>query len=228
MAIPCPKLSNGSPLVVGSAAGASDLAAVSPDGLIHSCDLVEVRLDMLGVTAAKPWQHLSTLPLLFTARRADEGGAGNLDVAQRSDLLQSILEEASLIDIEVASISELAPLLDQIRERQLPWIASFHDFDKLPDEAVLTEACERAREAGAAAFKLAAHLKDQSDLKSLVAFQVKDHGITTATMGMGELGAQSRLQCAKAGSVLNYGYLGDTPTAPGQMSAGELKAALRK
>ena len=229
MVVPCPNLSNGKPLVVGSAGAASDLLSASPEGLRECCDVLEVRLDLLDdLSNSHPWQHLSALPVLFTARRPDEGGAGELDAARRSQLLKSVLDEASLIDIEVASMDELAPLLVEIKQRQRPWIASFHDFDKLPDDAVIARACQQARETGAAAFKLAAHLANEADLERLVEFQLTDHGLPTATMGMGELGAQSRVRCAKAGSVLNYGHLGINPTAPGQLNAAELKAALRK
>jgi 3-dehydroquinate dehydratase I len=48
-----------------------------------------------------------------------------------------------------------------------------------------------------------------------------------ATMGMGPLAAASRVRCALAGSVLNYGYLGEAPTAPGQWPAAKLRAAIR-
>ena len=44
-------------------------------------------------------------------------------------------------------------------------------------------------------------------------------------MGMGKFGKASRLALAKAGSVLNYGYL-DCPNAPGQWEATELKRLL--
>lgn len=228
MAASCPRLINGSPLVVGSAGSASELRSVSANGLLKCCDLLEVRLDLLDAEAERPWQHLNSLPVLFTARRGDEGGAGDLDASKRARLLESVLGEASLVDIEAASIAGFGPLLDQIKERKLPWIASYHDFDKLPEESVIAAACKQAREAGATAFKLAAHLADESELERLVQFQLADHGIATATMGMGELGAKSRVLCARAGSALNYGHLGTKPTAPGQMSADDLRKAIRK
>jgi 3-dehydroquinate dehydratase len=45
-------------------------------------------------------------------------------------------------------------------------------------------------------------------------------------MGMGPLGAAARPLMAEAGSLLNYGFLGTTPTAPNQWPAGLLKATL--
>jgi len=228
MAIPCPKLRNGSRLVVGSAASSSDLQSATADGLAECCDLAEVRLDLLDGGQTRPWQHLASIPLLFTARRASEGGAGNLDTQARMDLLRGALEDASLIDIEVASIDEMAELIAELKQGQVPWIASFHDFEKLPDTGLLQDACGRALQAGAKVFKLAAHLPDMGSLERLIDFQTMDHGLPTATMGMGSMAAESRVLCAQAGSVLNYGYIGGTATAPGQMSAAHLKAAIHQ
>jgi 3-dehydroquinate dehydratase-1 len=46
-------------------------------------------------------------------------------------------------------------------------------------------------------------------------------------MGMGALGKVSRLLFARAGSVLNYGYL-DQPNASGQWEATLLKERLKE
>ncbi|RYD38768.1 MAG: type I 3-dehydroquinate dehydratase, partial [Verrucomicrobiaceae bacterium] len=102
------------------------------------------------------------------------------------------------------------------------------DFEKLPDTAVLAEAAVRAREAGAAAFKAAAKLASPADMARLAEFQLMDHGIPVSTMGMGPLAPVSRLLCAQSGSVLNYGYLGATATAPGQWDSTLLKNAISR
>lgn len=226
MAIPCPTLRNGSRLVVGSAACDADLLSATAEEAMACCDLVEIRLDLLEDATQRPWQHLSSLPLLFTARRASEGGAGNLNTKQRLHLLGAVLEEASLIDIELASIEEMAPLLEKLQLHKLPWIASCHDFEKLHETREMELAVDKAREAGAAALKIAAYLEGSEDLARLVDFQQRDHGLPVSSMGMGELAAQSRLQCVAAGSTLNYGFLGTMPTAPGQISAMQLKQGI--
>ena len=228
MAIPCPQLQNGSRLVVGSTATATGLESASAENAAACSDLVEVRLDLLEDPSSRPWAHLTALPILFTARRGDEGGAGELNADQRMQLIQSVLEEASLIDIEVASILEMPHLLEELTRRDLPWIASFHDFTKLPASGVMEDAAAMALEAGAAAFKVAAQLEGPDDLARLIEFQQADHGIPVASMGMGPLAPVSRVQCAHAGSTLNYGFLGDTPTAPGQWSAAQLKQAIEE
>ena len=177
-------------------------------------------------TGAKPWEHLQGIPLLFTARMAAEGGAGNLDTATRETMLRGVLDDAACIDIELASIGEMSGLIDELRARGLPWIASFHDFEKLPENAVLEERLGRAMSAGAAVFKIAARLQNPTDMARLAEFQLAEHGIAVATMGMGVLASVSRLLCAQCGSVLNYGFIGQTATAPGQWDSLRLKEAI--
>lgn len=225
-------LSEEHPNVVGSFGDIHDLRDAQSPFVKEVCDIVEVRLDLItaGLRDAipSPWGHLKDSPLLFTARRIEEGGALALNPVERMNLLESVLDEAALIDIEVASIDEMAPLVENLRARGIPWIASFHDFGKLPDTRVLEEAAKRALDAGAHAFKSAALLHDPADLVRLAEFQLADHGLPVATMGMGPLAPVSRLLCAQCGSVLNYGFIGKTPTAPGQWDAGFLKQSIAR
>jgi 3-dehydroquinate dehydratase-1 len=225
-------LKSGQPLVVGSFGGASELQRAALTEVRQACDLVEIRLDLAvdeaGSTDPQAWHHLTAMPLLFTARRIEEGGALPLTAEARMALLQAVLDQAALIDVEVASLGEMAPLLEALAQRQIPWIASFHDFSRLPESAVLVEAARLAREAGAAAFKAAARVHSPADLARLAEFQLEDHGLPVATMGMGPLAAVSRLLCAQCGSILNYGYLGEVATAPGQWDSASLKTAISR
>ena len=221
---------NGPRLIVGGFASLDELRAANPGSLAADCDMAEIRMDLLLADGwnrrTDAWNHLGAFPLLFTARRGDEGGAGNLDAATRQDLLHSILAAARAIDIELASVEESRPLLEEIRKRGLPWIASFHDFDRLPEDTLLESKARQARDEGAACLKVAARIHSPRDMARLAEFQLADHGIPKASMGMGPLAAVSRLLCAQCGSVLNYGYLGSSPTAPGQCAAGFLKTAI--
>lgn len=223
-------MTSGRAMVVGGFGSPSDLAATTAHAASGQCDVVEIRLDLmvdaLHPDGPAPWRHLRGLPWLFTARRGDEGGHGALDAASRVRLLQGTLDEAACIDLEVATIPEAGGLIESALEKNLPWIASFHDFEKLPERSLLESKVKLAREAGAAVFKLASWLHTTGDLARLAEFQREDHGIPVATMGMGPLAPVSRLLCAQCGSVMNYGYLGSEPTAPGQWSAGMLRHAI--
>ena len=193
---------------------------------------MEIRLDLLleasGRVDRSTWEHLTGLPLLFTARRPSEGGGGALEAAARTGLLERVLDDAALIDIEVASIGEMAGLLVVLRERGIPWVASCHDFEKLPTTAWLLEQEQQAAAAGAAVFKAAARIHTPADLARLAEFQLAPHELPLATMGMGPLAPVSRLLCAQSGSVLNYGFLGATATAPGQWDSALLKTAVSR
>lgn len=218
--------------VVGSFGGVHDLLKTARFTALESCDIVEIRLDLLvaGKTdvQSKPWKHLAPAPMLFTARRIEEGGGIALDAKTRIGLLLEVLDECALIDIEVASIPEMKPLLEELARLRIPWIASYHDFTALPSRSVLDQAVADAASAGAAAFKTAARLHTPGDLTQLAEFQLADHPLPVATMGMGPLAPVSRLLCAQCGSVLNYGYLGDTSTAPGQWDCALLKLAISR
>ena len=222
----------GQSAVVGSFGNSVDLRETSALATWECCDLAEIRLDVVmsdsGEVDPSQWHHLSVIPLLFTARRSDEGGARVLSAARRMELLKSSLDQAALVDIEVASINEMGAMLDELKALGIPWIASFHDFEKLPATAVLEQAAARAREAGATIFKTAAMLAEPADVSRLAEFQLADHGIPVASMGMGPLAPVSRLLCAQCGSLLNYGYIGKTATAPGQWDALTLKQAISK
>jgi 3-dehydroquinate dehydratase-1 len=222
----------GHPWVVGSIGSAEFLRQTNRPGVLEHCDIVEIRLDVLraaGVAVRQEcWQHLTGVPMLFTARCKDEGGALDLTAAQRSELLLSALDTAACIDVELASLDSMPEILTEATRRSIPWIASLHDFNKLPTTQALTHAAQRALAAGAAAFKVAAMLHTPADLLRLAEFQLAAHGLPLATMGMGSLAPVSRLLCAQLGSVLNYGYLGDSPTAPGQWDCGLLRQAIRR
>lgn len=213
--------------VVGSIGDVALMAALDAASATAGCDMVELRLDLYGEqTSPAAWAHLRGLPLLMTARREEEGGARGLSDAVRLALLEAALPDAALVDLEVASIPVAAGLIGMLADAGTPWVASFHDFECMPDARELGEKAAAARDAGAAVFKAAVMVHAPSDLARLADFQLEDHGIAVATMGMGPMAAVSRLLCAQCGSVLNYGYLGEMPTAPGQWSAAEMKAAI--
>lgn len=218
-------------LVVGSIGDAAALAVSTPESLAGQCDLAEIRLDLFHAEFHDKgnalWRHLLPFPLLFTARCHAEGSPFDLDPATRASLLRAALPDACLIDIEVISTPSMTELISEIRREAIPWIASFHDFEKLPSDDELGMRAGIAKDAGAAAFKAAAFLRTADDVAALTRFQMSDQGIPLSTMGMGELAPVSRQLCAQAGSVLNYGFVGEKTTAPGQWSAKRLRDCIR-
>jgi 3-dehydroquinate dehydratase-1 len=219
------------PLVVGSIGDAAALGGSTPVSLALQCDIAEIRLDLFHAEfhekGSSLWQHLLPFPLLFTARCHAEGSPFELDLATREAMLRSAIPDACLIDIEAASASGMSGIISEIVSEGIPWVASYHDFEQLPSRQKLSTHAEIAREAGASAFKAAARLCTMDDLTALAHFQMSECGIPLSTMGMGVLAPVSRLLCAQAGSVLNYGFIGQSSTAPGQWSAQQLRDSIR-
>lgn len=218
------------PLVVGSFGGLQDLRECSEVEGGAACDLVEIRLDLLTrdgwMPGQKPWSHLEKMPLLFTARCQSEGGALPLTARERAVMIQSVIGDAAAVDVEIESAEEMSETLEMLRLRGIPWVASNHNFEKLPDLENWREWRDRAHARGAAVAKFAAMLHQESDIDLLEKFQSEESAIAVSTMGMGVWAPASRVRCALAGSRLNYGYLGAAPTAPGQWPAAELRAAI--
>ena len=101
-------------------------------------------------------------------------------------------------------------------------MGSYHDFEGTPDAKELCGKCRE--EADVHKFALMAHSVDCISRQLEIFGQFPD--LPLSVMGMGPLGAAARPLMAKAGSVLNYGFLGDTPTAPNQWPAGLLQQAI--
>ncbi len=223
-------LNHSKALVVGSFSDLDALVSATPADLLKQCDIAEIRLDLL-VSAQRAldrdtWSHLSTFPLLFTARRKSEGSPIDLGAMQRSDLLAQVLDDASLLDIEFSSYDDLAGIRHAATEAKVPFLSSFHNFKSLPDITLLEQIATDSIHRGASLFKIAAYLSNLGELGNLLQFQSMSGDRPIATMGMGPLGFASRLLCAQAGSVLNYGFIGSKPTAPGQWPAQLLKQAI--
>jgi 3-dehydroquinate dehydratase-1 len=162
-------------------------------------------------------------PLIVTVRHPLEGGAGGLTQREREVLYAEFMRCAAFIDVEVRSLAALRPTIAAARKEKVGLIVSDHYFKTTPSLVRL-----RARRAAALAvrpdiFKVATLAETPAHFATLLDFLA-----TTKTppplsaMGMGAFGKISRLALARAGSVLNYGYLGELQV-PGQWPAVELK-----
>lgn len=220
------------PLIVGSFGSLTDLLQCSVEVAEASCDVAEIRLDLLLAEGwdieSKPWAHLDKLPLLFTARCRSEGGAWDFAENSRQQVVAAVMADAALIDLELASYREMKESIDWAHDCAVPWVASFHQFQVMPAIEELRCLRDRSRELGAAAFKVAAWLSSEAEALALAEFQAELPDFCVSTMGMGPLAAASRVRCALAGSVLNYGYLGAAATAPGQWPASALRSAIQQ
>lgn len=201
--------------------------AASAEVRAATCDLFELRLDLLKLDTAALRKAIPALdlPVLLTARHPAEGGQGTEDPAGRRALLEPLLDLATLIDIELRSVMEMRSLLTSARARGVSVLGSFHDFQATPGDEVLSGAIEMAQTTGLDAVKFATYLNGPEDLIRLMKLVSGHLRLPMSVMGMGALGRLSRLTLAKLGSLLNYGFIGDS-NAPGQWPAPRLKELL--
>ncbi|MFK5923304.1 MAG: type I 3-dehydroquinate dehydratase [Verrucomicrobiota bacterium] len=215
-----------SPQVVAPICSAADLDFLSSTPATHHCDLIELRLDslidQLDQIDTLLSDHHPNLPILATARHPDEGGDGALDADVRQQLYARFLPQIDALDIELRSVDEMSKTLEAARSAGKKIILSFHDFKSTPSIATIRSKIDQAIEANADVCKIAVHLDSLSRLCELAQVCENESRIRISLMGMGPLGKISRLLFAKAGSVLNYGYLA-TSNAPGQWPAKQLK-----
>lgn len=215
----CARLSFTRPLVVGSV---SDMAAWNAACAAETlpCDVVELRAD--GLPADTDWEELAAMqccrPVLVTVRHESEGGLRPMSTEERLRIARTLLPLASALDWEIAQLPAALELVAEAHAAGVPVIASAHDFEKTPALETLLEKEQTARAQGADVAKFAFRLHSAEDMMTGVELLRRATGSTTV-MGMGPLGAVSRLLYAQHGACLVYGYLGDTPTAPGQWSA---------
>src|SRR5688572_9093080 len=109
-------------------------------------DLFELRLDALGSTLGFIRRHIGELGagIIITARHPREGGANQLSLRKRRDLLLSFLPQAAWIDIEVRSASAMAAVFPAARENGVRIILSFHDLRGTPSPTRLDELARQA------------------------------------------------------------------------------------
>ena len=119
----------------------------------------------------------------------------------------------------------MRPLIEKARARGVPVVGSFHDFQATPGDEVLEGAISFAENAGIDTVKIATFINMPDDLMRLARLVTAKRWLRLSAMGMGTWGRVSRLLLAKCGSLLNYGYLGDS-NAPGQWPAAQLKTLL--
>jgi 3-dehydroquinate dehydratase-1 len=190
-------------------------------------DLFELRLDRLIGLLDELEKKVPLLraPLIVTARHPEEGGANRLSIQRRRELLLRFLPCARYLDVELRSAKELRPVLDLARRKKIHRIISFHNLKETPSVRVLKAKARAARAAGASSFKLATRTDTPAQLVRLFDFFAdRDVDFAVSAMGIGQLGAASRVALAQLGSVFTYASI-DQSTIEGQLSIRQLRSA---
>lgn len=193
-------------------------------------DLFELRLDRLVGVLDELEIKLSMLraPLIITARHPREGGANDLSIKRRRELLSRFLPRAGYVDIELRSARALRPLLEVARQKKIRRIISFHDLESTPDSGSLRAKAWAAKSLRADVFKVATRTDTPAQLARLLDFVARnDADLAVSAMGIGRLGAKSRIILSRSGSRLNYASI-HRSQIEGQLSVQQLRSRLAR
>ncbi len=210
--------------------------ALATKATTAEADVLELRLDLLEphLPALRKALPNLDLPLLITARHPSEGGATYLSLPQRIALLEEFLPSAAWLDIELRQLARMRPLYDLAASSGVRRVLSSHHFRNTPASPSLAAIVSSAGAEQPDVVKIATKLRTPQDLAQLLMIlrpsprptkPTKTATPAIAAMGMGDLGAVSRLTLGRCGSVLNYGFL-DQPQVVGQWPAATLKKLL--
>ncbi len=192
-------------------------------------DFFELRLDHLLPIQNDLEARISILraPLIVTARHPAEGGASALSTARRRELLSRFLPFARYVDVELRSAETFHSILNSASHRNVARIFSLHDFDSTPTARSLHAKARTAKSLGAAIFKVATRTDTPAQLTRLLEFISHDESdLAVSVMGVGKLGAVSRVVLAGCGSTMAYAALADTQVE-GQLTVDELTRTFR-
>lgn len=208
-------------------------AVSSPEG---PPDILEIRLDHLSDPSEADLSGLvrdCRLPLIFTNRRAEEGGEFTGGDSQRvKALLHAARALPDWIDIELLTQEGVRQeLIGEAKGLGIKVIVSWHDFSSTPSVQELEGILEQMAETGADAAKIVTMAKRPEDFENLVPLFSKARrlGIGIISFCMGEAGVYSRACAPFLGSLLTFAAPDGGPgSAPGQLPFSRLKRIMKE
>lgn len=213
-------------------------AVVALAGLDY--DVVEFRVDFLQEAANADFvmaqteavrRALPDTPLLFTFRRAVEGGSCPCGDDDYFELVHRAIESGfiDIIDIELFAGDEaVAAAVAKAKAHGVAALLCNHDFDKTPPQAEIAGRLKKMAALGADICKIAVMPQSAADVLTLLSATEEVYRTAKqpiVTMAMGKLGVISRLAGQTFGSAMTFGAA-QQASAPGQIAANDLRRIL--
>lgn len=208
--------------------------------LHHPVDLIEWRADFfedayhleaLASVLKRLREVIGELPLLFTFRTENEGGAKAIGAKDyfALNLAVAMYGEVDLIDLEIyQDLDRAKNVISMLHEAGIKVIASHHDFDKTPSRSEIMAKLSKMKELDADILKIAVMPNEIGDVARLL----KITGRTSInlekpliTIAMGQMGMVTRIAGETFGSDVTFGVVGGE-SAPGQLQVEDLKLIL--
>jgi len=216
--------------IIAAALSDKDVKLLKPDD-ISRIDLIELRIDMFKNLSEsyviKIFSNLkakTSKPVIATIRHISEGGSTFIDEDKRYTLFKAVISIVDAIDIEIQTklFNKIVKLSHNYKK---PIIASYHNLKKAPDDAFLLKMLSKSGHAAADITKIALKVRNMNDVARLLFFTFEHRKDNLITISMGDAGRISRVINPLFGSLITYGYIGNS-TAEGQMHVKQLAEQL--
>lgn len=185
-------------------------------------EAIELRLDhFTSLKEIEALRKLIRVPVIFTLRRKDQGGA--FEEAEEKRL--SLIEELAALHPEYIDLEFDAPssFFHKMREKfpEIQLIVSYHDFEKTPKD--LFSLLKKMQKPFFAIYKIACMANSASDLLQMLSFiQEASKEQRVVGISMGEYGAPSRVLGKILGNSLHYASVEKEESSLYQMTLQEL------
>jgi len=205
--------------------------------LAAGADMLELRVDTFAqrgpgalvraVKRLKGYDGAAKTPLILTCRARSEGGVNEISSREKRLIFQALMPFVDYIDIELGKAAGFKDIIRGAKKSGVGVIISYHDFKGTPGAARLEGLIKKGKAlgGGGAIVKIAATANSITELKRLAGALLRHSGLII--IGMGPLGAASRVFFPLLGSLTTYGSV-TRSSAPGQMPVVELKKAFGK
>jgi 3-dehydroquinate dehydratase/shikimate dehydrogenase len=203
------------------------------ESLARENPFMEFRLDYLKQPLAiipKMRRFLEThqyVTAIATCRRVDNGGKFKGSLASELEVLNKAhAAGCQIVDLELESALKTKPEVLARLRKSAGVIISFHDFRATRN---LESTLEKMLRLPADFYKIVTTATTLSDNVTMMKFlQTQSDKQSLVGLCMGEQGIISRVLSVRAGSVFTFGAVSaEVKTAPGQITAGDLRSIYR-
>jgi 3-dehydroquinate dehydratase-1 len=225
------------PLVAADVAALQTQAAVAhalaPDLIEWRADYYDDVSDAAMRDGARVLRDIvGAVPVIYTLRIGDEGGAKPIPQPLRRTIIESVLQSGlvDIVDIELRNGPEFIGQVSAAAEDAgVRVILSYHDFQATPDVNVLLATIGEMVRQEADIAKIACMPRVPEDLLRLLEATLSARrmfpSLPMCTLSMGGLGVATRAAGCLFGSDMTFA-VGQAASAPGQIPVAELRTMI--
>jgi 3-dehydroquinate dehydratase I len=189
-------------------------------------DYVEIRFDFLNLSDLEEAVNIANAvnkKAVYTLRSPEQGGQFKGNTFERITWLEKLSSsKPMLLDVELYTIKCNNNLADYLKEKNTSVLISWHDFEKTPSNAQLTNLLYEMRKYSQNV-KVVTTAQKTEDSLGLLELYEKTLGVNLIAFAMGEAGVLSRLLCVIIGNApFTYASL-EKAIAPGQLTIKQMR-----